>query len=355
MLATFAGLAVAVAANNANAQPQRHAGDPLSAATHNLAAHETSLIVRKADATPAAPHSKFCVYSAHTVDELDSFQTLLGRGVDCAVLFGNMHRWSTWTQPWFVGQPTYTYDWAGWAKADPNRRLVVTQALIPDNGTPTDWLHQGALGTYNGYAKTLATNLINAGLGNSIIRLAHEANGYWYKDIVPEDAQGQADWRTFWANTVTAMRSVPGAQFVFDWTVNYQVRRSISLNDFYPGDAYVDVVGLDAYDENLKVATGRYPLLVAKAGGIQQVMDFANQHGKPMSMPEWGMLPWGGAMDGGGDDPAYVDGIGTFVAANHIVYSGYWFAHQPTMDLLQNSPGAIAALRQHFGVNGDAR
>ena len=321
----------------------------------------SALTIKKAPkkATTVYDGSKFCVYSAHSINELNEFAAVLGRSVDCATIFNySTPNWATWAAPWFLHSPNDpNVNWAGWAKADPNRRLILSQPMVPVSGMPSNWLHLAATGAYDAHAVQLAKTLVNAGLGNTVIRLAHEANNTSYKDAVPDTAAGQADWRKAWANIVTAMRSVPGAAFTFDWTVNYETwgRRNISLNSFYPGDAYVDVVGLDAYDEGLTQTDNRFPALLTKSGGIQAVYNFAAAHGKPMSMPEWGLLPKGGAMNGGGADPSYIAGIGQFIATHHIAYSGYWYAHADTMALLKGSKDSVSALRTYFGANGTAR
>ncbi len=43
------------------------------------------------------------------------------------------------------------------------------------------------------------------------------------------------------------MRSVPGASFRFDWTINAGYR-PIPFNDYYPGNDVVDIIGMDVYD-----------------------------------------------------------------------------------------------------------
>jgi hypothetical protein len=89
-------------------------------------------------------------------------------------------------------------------------------------------------------------------------------------------------------------------------------------------------------------------------GGIAAVAQYAQQHGKPLSFPEWGLLPKGGRMRGGGNDPSYIDGIAQTIATHQVAYSSYWYAHGSTA-LIQKSPASLAALRRHFGPVGDAR
>ena len=148
------------------------------------------------------------------------------------------------------------------------------------------------------------------------------------------------------------MRSVPGAHFRFDWCVNYPVR-NLPLRTFYPGDQYVDIIGLDAYDAGVTAQRNRFLRLWSRPGGIRSLTEFATLHDKPMSLPEWGLVPRG-AAEGGGDDPAYVIGIAHLIQTHDVAYSCYWFGSRRTAGFLRRSPHGLAALRQHFGVDGDA-
>jgi hypothetical protein len=123
------------------------------------------------------------------------------------------------------------------------------------------------------------------------------------------------------------MRAVPGAHFLFDWNVNANYR-DIPFADYYPGDAYVDIIGIDQYDNtgvNIP-APGpyRFAALAAQPGGLDALAAFAGAHGKPLSIPEWGTISEG--TNAGGDDPYYVDGIAEFIATHDIAYESYFDA-----------------------------
>ena len=78
-----------------------------------------------------------------------------------------------------------------------------------------NWLEAGATGDYAVYASRLARNLVAAGLGISVIRLAWEANDSGNPYSLGTTARALKPWREFWRRTVIAMRSVPGAHFLF--------------------------------------------------------------------------------------------------------------------------------------------
>ncbi len=294
-----------------------------------------------------------CVYSGESMVVLGSFERLVGRGVDCAMVFNNVAvGWRDWERPWFLGGSGGAADWAGWVRDGRGRQLVISQSLFPSSLVGSDWLVAGAAGEFVAHARALARNLVAAGLGGSVIRLAEEANDTASPYAIGSTPVQWALWRRFWRVTVLAMRSVPGAHFLFDWCVN-AYWRPIPLRAWYPGDDVVDIVGIDAYDMGVPVGEDRWRRIYTEADGIRAVLRFAAAHGKPVSLPEWGLAPRGAPGFGGGDDPAYVDGIAQVVRDNPVAYEAYFYNRQAS-ELLRTSPRSLAAYRRHFGADGDS-
>ena len=77
------------------------------------------------------------------------------------------------------------------------------------------------------------------------MRLGVEANGGWEVDYVGQTLAEQQDWAACYDNEVTAMRAVPGAHFLFVWNPN-TCTNDLGLANWYPGNAYVDIIGADA-------------------------------------------------------------------------------------------------------------
>jgi hypothetical protein len=298
------------------------------------------------------PSTRVCV-SAQSRSAIAAFGKLVGRPIDCALVFNDAAPdWAGWVRPWFTNHPYDDLNFGRWATA-PGHELIITQNLFPSTVAATDWRDAGARGDYARYARELARNLVAAGLGNSVIRLGHEANGTWYPDSIGTTPRDFARWREFWRKTVVAMRSVPGAHFRFDWCVNAAVR-NIPLNDYYPGDDVVDIVGVDAYDVGVHSLRDRWPAIYKRPGGVRDVLEFAKAHRKPLSIPEWGVGPASDrAYLPGGDDPGYVNGIAAVVRGNDVAYQSYFFKHE-WADQLLRSPASLAAYRRHFGARGDS-
>jgi beta-mannanase len=255
--------------------------------------------------------------------------------------------WADWVNPW-ITNPNEPF--VAWVAADPTRHQVIdTQNLIPDSEkSNANWTAECAAGDYNTYASQFATSMVAAGLGYTVIRLGHEMNGNWYNDDLGTTVAQWQQWGQCFAQEVTAMRSVPGAHFLFDWNVNANYR-DIPLADFYPGDAYVDIIGVDAYDDTgVSIPAvgqpGRFQALANEPEGLYAVEAFAASHGKPLSIPEWGTVTTQG------DDAAYVTAMGNFVASNDVAYQS-WF--NPGIDTIyplnSTAPLSLAAYVASFG------
>jgi hypothetical protein len=298
-----------------------------------------------------------CVYSAHQVSILEQFDQMIGEQVNCVQVYDNVApNWQVWESPWFVdyyNEPNY--DWSQWATAPgTQRQLIITQNLAPSDVTSQpDWLSEGAAGDFEVYARALAQRLVSAGLGGSVIRLSPEANGTWYADSLGDTPAQWHQWDEFWDNTVSAMRSVPGAHFQFDFNLA-ALYRNLPLSEIYPGNAYVDIMGVDAYDNgNLgDTAAARWNEVLNGPMGIQEILNFAKAHDKPFSIPEWGVAPVSD-HEGFGDDPTFVRGIASVVQNNDVAYQSYFYKYGNATQL-QDGPLSLAAYIAAFGPDGYA-
>jgi len=162
---------------------------------------------------------------------ISAVDTLVGH-VHYAMDFTQGTSWATISNPgWLLSR----WDGTGY-------QMIWGVDMLPNSGAS---LAAGATGLYNQYYVSLADALVAGGQGNSIIRLGWEFNGGWF----PWAAKGQAqDFVTYWQQIVDSMRSVPGESFQFEWNPTRGDLGVGNLANFYPGDAYVDIIGLDVYD-----------------------------------------------------------------------------------------------------------
>jgi beta-mannanase len=227
--------------------------------------------------------------------------------------------------------------------------MVLGISMIPASAQTSDpltWEQSCAAGDYNTYASELGTNLVAAGLQNSVIRLGWEMNGPWEGDFVGTTSQEQSAWVTCFQNEVTALRSASGEHFLIDWNPN-SCTETIPYANYYPGNSYVDILGLDFYDvscdsPNTALA---FSALASVPSGLDSFEAFANAQGKPMSFPEWGLV-----STPSGDDPGYVDGVGSTVDNGNFAFQQYFdVVDGDTMLLNSGTPLSVAAYQKYFG------
>ncbi len=317
-----------------------------------------------------------CLYAANNVSTLAAFGNRIGYRFRCALTFSNTNQqWTSWETPWFTtaGHPSAEYfNWQDWKNcANPDdpcapgerRQLIITTQLWPSSEDGSGPLAKCAQGDYNWYALALGKNLVNDGLGDSIIRLQQEGNDTADPGDLPSDGvdgwpttQEELEWAACWSNEALAMKAVPGAHFLMDWTVN-AYWRPIPLADWYPGDRAVDIIGIDAYDSGLPAGITSEPAawirLTTQADGIDTVQQFAAQHGKPLSFPEWGLAYPGSPDYGLGDDPLYIDNIAAVVRLFPFAYQSYFLNGDSGALLDGLAPASALRYIAHFGGAGD--
>lgn len=303
----------------------------------------------------AAGSKADCIYAANSIAVLHSVERLVHHTFDCVLVYNNAAPdWTSWENPWFLtdSSPGSDHAWQRWAEAPgAHRQLIISNNLFPSDVDGTDWLAAGAAGKYAQYARRLARNLVAAGLGHSVIRLADEANDTGNPYSLQTTPAALRLWRQFWRRTAIAMRSAPGAHFLFDWCIN-SYWRPVPMEEWYPGDDVVNIIGIDAYDSGVPVGDARWARIYNQPDGIRDVLTFARAHGKPVSIPEWGLEPAGGGTLGGGADPAYINAIADVVRMNRVAYQSYFYNHD-SAELLSSNPASLSAYRRDFGRGGD--
>ncbi|MDD5349705.1 MAG: glycosyl hydrolase [Chthoniobacteraceae bacterium] len=243
-------------------------------------------------------------------------------------------------------------EWSKWKKAVPGRRLIISIPLLPGGwnrggikgsdgkyNNPVSF-EAGARGDYNEHFKNLAENLIKYGLEDSVIRLGWEFNGGWYTWRASDNIPG---FIGYWRQIVTTMRAVPGAEKLqYCWNPA-QGWLQFPAEQAWPGDEYVDIVGLDFYDQSWAKNTYPWPenatpeeiearqrqavdnVLIGGKEGLKQWSDFALKHNKPFALPEWGLCKRGD-KHGGLDNPYFIEQVHKFInnPANHVAFHCYF-------------------------------
>jgi len=209
-------------------------------------------------------------------------------------------------------------------------RLVLGVPLLPTrDGRVQGTLAQGARGRYDAEFTTLAKTLLSYGEGDAVLRLGWEFNGTWYPWSV-SDQSDATDFAAYFRNVVTTMRAVAHTSFRFVWNPNAGPS-PMPASAAYPGDAYVDYVGLDLYDQVWGLPQDpvlAWPVYQTEANGLSWLASFAHAHHKALSIPEWGVTvrPDGHGL---GDDPLFVARMAQWISGHPVAFTSYFAFDAP--------------------------
>lgn len=267
------------------------------------------------DAAIRGPLSRLAwVSGAHYTHEpagYDEFSTWRGRPVDVAHLYVDRNSWQGLVSPGWPVDMFMSF----------NGKLVLSEPLYPAMmGNNQDC----ANGAYDEQWKKLGSFLVDRGRGDTIIRLGWGHNDdthYWRSDPDP------SAWIACFRRVVKAIRSTDRAVRI-DWTFDPIASASPDARDpyaAYPGDEYVDIVGMDEFDHappTLDEASFRAKC--ESALGLCRLVAFARSHKKQLALGEWGVAGCGD--DAGGDNPFFIRAMVQWFAQNAdiLAYEAYY-------------------------------
>lgn len=225
-------------------------------------------------------------------------------------------------------------------------------AMIPEEDSSAT-MKGCAAGDYNARWREFGRIIKSRGFDDTtIIRLGWEFNGDWYK----WSAYDPSAFVSCWRNIVTTVEE-QAPRLRWDWTVNRGEGSAVKdAREAYPGDDYVDIVGVDSYDA-WPGATSQNAWQTQYEGrfGLKFWADFASAHGKPLSVPEWG-VNLGTQFRGhnGGDNGFYLAKMVEFFRANasRLAYEAYFnepdaYFKSAVFDPVQNPQASSAYLRAY--------
>ncbi len=212
-------------------------------------------------------------------------------------------------------------------------RLSMGIAMLPK--THAGQFAQCAGGEFDEHYRTVAEKLVGWGRGDAILRIGWEANGPRSGDAdgggFPWGIERDVDpYIACFRRIAEVMRAV-SPRFVTEWTMKKATDRMAGrpISDAWPGDEWVDLVGIDYYDGypayRDNAAWGRDFSARTDGGprGLGAWLDFARSHGKKLAVPEWGVRNRRGAGD---DNALFVDRMVAFFQENaaDIAYEAYF-------------------------------
>jgi hypothetical protein len=274
------------------------------------------------------------VYAGNDLNELRTFESWLGRDVDAVhATVGGANWWDFTESASFLANKL-------WNQAD--EPILWSVPLLVPNGSPT--LAQAATGQFNTQYADVAHSLLESRAddnGPIYIRAGWEFN----LQAFPWQVNGnEGDFVGAYRQFVDSFRDVSD-RFKFEWNLNVSWGPADPAKA-YPGDNYVDVVGMDFYWSPYYQGSDpnkAWDLLVNAPYGMQWLENFASAHGKPTAYSEWGIQSDNAAP--------FIEKAHDWFASHNVVYQSYWNSSADGVGKLSDNhlPHAAEAYKAEFG------
>lgn len=248
-----------------------------------------------------------CVGGPPGIPNVNSMATYLNAKEDYVMVWG----WGP-----TINDFTYSFQFLS-ALWPANYKLLWSMPML----VPGMTFNQIAAGQYDSVYKNIAQTMALRN-PDAIIRLGHEMNGNWYPWSVGGPAGDAAGYAAAFRRIVTVMRSVE-PNLKFDWCPNWGSYLGNDAAPTYPGDAYVDFISLDIYDDN-RYFTGtpeqRWNWALTKDGrSLNWIADFARAHGKRLAIDEWASNT---------NDGTFIRYMHAWMKQNNVHHQMYWNSNE---------------------------
>ena len=262
------------------------------------------------------------------VDALRGFESYINRPVDYVLVWG-------WAQT--AGDLMYAFHYLDemWPAS---YKLHYSVPMVLMHGTFAE-VYNGSLdAVYRDVAQTIANRD-----PNGIIRLGHEMNGNWYDWSQDGPAGSSAEFTWAYQRIVTVFRSV-SPDFEFVWNPGAGKWAGIDSISTYPGDAYVDYMSFDMYEDAgwaVHSPAERWNHFLDNDGrGLDWLAQFAGQHGKAMAFDEWGSAI---------DDGVFITNMHAWMSTHNVAYQMYWNSNAAFTGSFDSNPVNGATYQRLFG------
>lgn len=209
-----------------------------------------------------------------------------------------------------------------------------------------------ASGTYDGYYIQYAQRLAATGLTNVICRIGWETNGISRPDFCKVDGEA---FKATWQRIATILRQY-NPTILTEWNNIKKGAQAANIMNYYPGDAYVDVFGVNYYDGwpplNTQAIWDTQFYATYKSGpwGLGAWAAEARGRGKLFACSEWGI---NAGRYNCTDNPFYIESMHQFFIDNMdiMAYENYFNQrsyHQLTPSDL--NPLSSAKYKQLWGI-----
>jgi hypothetical protein len=185
-------------------------------------------------------------------------------------------------------------------------------------------------GAKDEHIRAVARGLVASGAGDAVIRLGWEMNGKGFPWSLGNVPHLVPQYRQCFMRMVSIIRA-EAPDMLIEWTPRKGTDPRIRLDALYPGDEYVDIIGLLYYDwwpaSPTDADWNRNIVQRDRHGGPKGLatwLEFAQDHGKPLALAEWGIGKHG-SLDPF-DNPVFIRKMHEFFTehSSDIAYESYF-------------------------------
>jgi len=250
-------------------------------------------------------------------------------------------------QPWMLNA-VRNYSSVGVTGSTP---LITWEAWGPAPYTAannTFPLRNIAAGNYDAYIDSWANGLRGYGLP-VMLDVFHEMDGSWYPWGYGVNGNTPADYIAAYRHVHDRFALAHASNVQFVWNPNYWNASGVDQRVFYPGDAYVDWMAIDAY--NWGAGGGSWQSLAQVLGDAEIYTKLASLNAtKPMMLAEWSSAePVSGDPTGVSKGQWINDAIQAIANQFPRITTVVWFSATGTPFALDSSAGSVAAARTALG------
>ncbi|RIJ54727.1 glycoside hydrolase family 26 protein [Clavibacter phaseoli] len=195
-----------------------------------------------------------------------------------------------------------------------------------------------AAGDHDAYIREWGAALAKWG-GPVYLRYAHEMNGDWYPWAEGVDGNGAGSYAAAWRHVHDVVVGAGATEVRWVWTPNVPYTGSTALAGLYPGDGYVDVVGLDGYNWGTSITGHSWVQPADLFGpGLERLRGIAP--GKPIVVAETA------SSEVGGSKAQWDQDLVAYLQAQPDVQAFVWFDMDKEADWrIGSSASSATALR----------
>ena len=196
-------------------------------------------------------------------------------------------------------------------------------------------LRRLAGGEYDGYIREWAAG-VAAWRRPLLLRFAPEMNGSWNPWSAGVNGNSAREYVQAWRHVHGLFDQVGATNVLWVWSPNVVMPSSPSLRSLYPGDRYVDWVGIDGYNWGRSRPHDRWQSFDQVFSPTLRVV--RRLTGKPLMLSEVG------STELGGDKPAWITSFFAALRRNPDILAFVWFNFDKETDWrIESSRASVRA------------